>query len=541
MQRTLSALIADPSSAVRMSLRTILQSFDVGRIDTASTVAEARRRLHDSKYDIVLCEYHFDAEETGQDLLEELREKKALPLSTIFIMVTGESSYPRVVGVAEETPDDYMLKPVQSGALAERIEKAFLRREALMDIYEALHVRDYTLALRTAQQMMALKTPYITDIAKLSANILYRLGRYNESAAMYKRILAARNPAWAKLGLARVALKQGDKATAEAAMVDILSQHLRYLPVYNALVDLYLSDERYAEALDVTEQAVRITPRSLQRLQKAGQLAWSLGDTEKAADYLGRAVKLNGRALDLDFRSLFHLALLQFDAGQTPDASSLVKQMAAKHKEEPIAADGRRGEWYGELAVAMESIARREPLAAIDILRKLSGHWDAPDFNLEFALDFFTVIDRLYADDIAATLAEWLRPIALRFDTGRHAHELLVQRVAGRPRLLELVEAAGEHISAVANQAAQQMVESNFRAASEGLVTEGLMSRNNRLLGAAANAAAKSYEAYREMSFRQQAETCLALMMPPDEVLTRRLRGQLSEPLNDPLRGSGEA
>ncbi|QDQ27455.1 response regulator [Chitinimonas arctica] len=527
---TPSALIADPSNTVRLSLRAILQGCDIGRIDTASTIAEARRKLIDCKYDVVLCEYHFEGDESGQDLLEELREKKTLPLSTLFIMVTGEAAYARVAGVAEETPDDYMLKPVQAGELSERLEKAFARRQALMEIYEALNGKHYTKALKAAQQMMALKTPYLADIIKLAANIFYRLGRLDESAAMYKRILETRNPAWAKLGLARVALRQGDKATAETAMLDIINQYYRYLPVYNQLVELYLSEERFADALDITEQAIKITPNNLKRLQKAGQLAYSLGDATKAAEYLGRAVKVNGKAVDLDYRSIFHLALMQFDGGQAPDAASLVKQIAAKQKNDMLSEDGRRGEWYGDLALATESIARREPLAAIDLLRSLAGHWDAPDFNFEFALDYFTVIDRLYADDIAGTLVEWLQSLALRFNTGRQAEELLIQPLSRRARLVEVVGQAGVFVSEITNQAAKLLVDNDFRAAAEILIPEAQRTRNNRLLAAAANAAAKCFQSFHEPAFKQQAETCLAFMVPVDELLTQRLRALLAGP-----------
>lgn len=528
-QRSLSALIADPSSSVRLSLRAILQGFDIGRIDTASTVAEARRRLLDSKYDIVLCEYHFDSDETGQDLLEEMRERKALPLTTLFIVVTGEANYARVIGVAEETPDDYMLKPVQAGDLSDRVERAFLRREALMDIYEALHARDYTRALKEAQQIMGQKTPYLADVVRLTAQTMYRLGRYDDAANMYKRILATRNPAWAKLGLAKVALRQGDGSTAEAAMLDIINQHLRYLPVYNQLTDFYKAEERYAEALDITEQAIKITPHNVRRLQAAGQMAYSLGDGAKAADYFGRAVRFaGGRAIDLDYRSIFHLALLQFDNGQTPDATSLVKQIAAKQKEDPMAQDSRRGEWYGELALATESIAKRESLAAVDIMRKLAAHWDAPDFSIDIALDYLTVIDRLYAEDICGTLIEWVQPMAYRFASSRHAQELLSQRVASRVRLVEVIGTAADEIAHVAEDAARLLVEGKAHDAAERLAEEGRKSRNNRLLAAAANAAAKSYQASGDVADKQQAETCLACMSPPDESLTMRIRSQLN-------------
>ncbi|MFC4161238.1 response regulator [Chitinimonas lacunae] len=528
---SLSALIADPSSSVRMSLRTILQGLEINKVDTASTISEARRKLLEHRFDIVLCEFDFGGnEETGQDLLEELRAKKALPMSTIFIVVTAESSYPKVVGVAEETPDEYMLKPVQAGALSERIERAFLRRETLIDIYEALHAKDYHQALRVAQQMMSSKTPYLNDVVRLAAQILYRLERYDEAATLYRKILSGgRNLAWAKFGLARVALKQGDGETAEQAMRDILAEHTRYLPVYNQLGDLFLSQERFADLLDVTEQAIRISPHSLKRLQQAGQLAYSLGDLDKASDYLGRAVRINGKAIGLDFRAVFKLVLMQLSKGVTPDGLSLVKQMQTKRKQERGEQAGMLGEWYCELAQAVESIARREPLSAIDRMRKLAANWDSPEVDLEFTLDYLSVVERLYADDIVPTLAEWMRPLVLRFAASRQIEELLAYRVLSREKLAQVVEEGSLYITQTANEAAQAVVDGDLVSAADQLIQAGRETRNNRLLSLAANTAAKCFRATGNDSYRLGAEESLSLMHPPaDAVLQKRVRELLS-------------
>ncbi|WP_269531053.1 response regulator [Chitinimonas sp. BJYL2] len=526
-QRQPSALIADPSSSVRLSLRGVLQGMDFGRIDTATSVSEARRRLQESKYDLVLCEFHFETDDTGQDLLEECRERKILPLSTLFFMVTGEAAYANVVNVAEETPDDYMLKPIQAGELSARIERAFNRRQALMEIYEALNAKQYNAALKSAQQMMQTKTPYLGDIVKLAANIFMRLGRLEESASMYKRILEARNPAWAKLGLARVAIKQGDHETAEAAMLDIINQHSRYLPVYNQLVDLYRSEERYADALGIIEQAIKITPNNLKRLQSAGQMAHSIGDMDKANSYLLKALRVNGKAVDLDDRTIFQLIMGQIDQGQMGEASSLVKQLSSKPRRDDKPDRAHRGEWYTLLAAAAEAIARREPLAAIDMMREVGSHAAAPEFDFDLALDYFTVLNRLYAEDIAANMIEWIKPIAERFDTGRAAEELLLRPIADRAKLAEVVVRAGEQVAQITNRAAQLVVANNFRAAADELIREGERTRNNRLLAAAVNAAAKAYLAYKEDVFRTQAEHCLVLMAPPDPMLAERMRKML--------------
>lgn len=520
----LSALVADPSSASRLSLRQILQGMDIDRVDIANSVPEARRKLLESRFDIVLCEFNFNGEETGQDLLEELRGKGALPPSTIFVVITAERSYSSVMGIAEEAPDEYLLKPVNAGDLSERLERAFSRREALMDVYEALQAKQPEKALKAARQVMSSKSRYITDAARLASQVLHRLGRYEEAIKLYQAILSGRDLPWAKFGLARVAMKQGDHETAEAAMRDIMASHSLYLPVYNQLADLYVSQQRLDDALGVVEQAIKVTPKSLKRLQQAGQLAQSIGDKEKTNEYLQRALRVHDKPAELDFRSLFHLLVIQLEHNNAGEAASLVKQIGAKIKAQLGLEPNPRGQWYGELAFAVESISKREPLSAIDRLQKLSKHWQAPQLDLEFVLDYLQVVDRLYAPDIANTLAGWIEPMAYRFNVGQKAQELMVQRVAKREALVAVINAAGESISQTASAAARSMVDQDFRAAADMLIAEGQRLRNNRLLLAAANSAAKCVQQLGDADYRASVETCLSLMYPPpDPQVLRRL------------------
>lgn len=527
---TISALIADPSSTVRLSIRQILQGLGVERVETATSIAEARRKLIDGFYDVVLCEYNFNDEESGQDLLEDLRRKNILAASTIFIVLTAERNYSRVVGVAEEAPDEYLLKPVVAGDLEERIEKAFARRNALIGVYDALHRNDPELALRVARQIMSSKSRYMADAARLSAQILFRLRRYDEASRVFQALLATRDLAWAKFGLARVSMCRGDEETAEKAMCDIIAAHMMYLPVYNQLADLYLSQERFEEALGIVEQALQISPNSVHRLQLAGQLAFTLGDNPKATAFLEKALRINSKAVEMDYRTLLHMILLQIDNGNAQEAASLVKQMGAKVKAEPGLDRNPRGEWYRELALAFESLGKREPLAAIDRLQKLSRCGLEPELDFDFLLDYLVAIDRLFAGDIANTLAGWLRPMLFRFNVSRQAHDLMVARVARHDTLVNVIKEAGDFVNKTANEAARKLVENNYMDAADMLVEAGQRTRNNRLLLAAANAAAKCVNQGAE-GYRTHAEACLSLIQPPasDGVMQRVMRSMSPE------------
>ena len=440
IQHPLSALVVDGSAPVRISLRGLLQGFEMTDIDAAATVAEARRKLSSRKYDVILCEYHFDGEETGQDLLEQIAEERMQPPPTIFIMVTTEANYPRVMSVAEIVPDEYILKPIQTGQLSDRLEKALARRHALLELHEALYAGKYNKALKMAQEMMTYKSPYTSDVAKIVAQTLCKLERFNEAAVFYRHIAKTKSLPWAKFGLAKVSLMQGDRETTEAMLLDVINQHLRYLPVYDCLVDFYLDAHQHAPALDILQRALEISPHSMRRIQRAGQLAFGLGDKAAAAKYLNRALALRGSTVELDFRTMFQLVVLRFDAGESAEGASLVKQMRAKHGDFnnlPNQFGMTRGQAsnYCDLATAVEVLATR-PLGTIDLMRALAGEWESPDFDLAFAMDYMSVVARLYTPDLAPTLCDWIGPIKGRFSTDEAVRELLTVRLKGCPELL---------------------------------------------------------------------------------------------------------
>ena len=73
----------------------------------------------------MLCDYHFDgSDESGQDLLDELRREGLLPYSTVFMMITAEATYAKVAEAAEAALDGYLIKPYTLASLADRIQAA---------------------------------------------------------------------------------------------------------------------------------------------------------------------------------------------------------------------------------------------------------------------------------------------------------------------------------------------------------------------------------------------------------------------------------
>ena len=133
---TSSALVIDPNLTSRGMLASQLRDFGVGNVSQSSRIHDARRMLESRTFDIVLCEQEFEAEGySGQNLLDDLRRLQLLPLSTVFIIVTGSASYTTVADAAESAVDSFLLKPYTAAALGERLTQVRKRKKSLADIF----------------------------------------------------------------------------------------------------------------------------------------------------------------------------------------------------------------------------------------------------------------------------------------------------------------------------------------------------------------------------------------------------------------------
>ena len=161
----------------------------------------------------MLCEQHFDAlAMSGQDLLDDLRRAQLLPLSTVFVMVTGEASYAKVAEAAEAALDSYLLKPhtaTRAGA------SACCRRAAASacsaDLRGDRRRRISTPPPACAASASSSRGEYWLYAARIGAELLLRLGHADEGALPLRGRARGQAPPWAKLGIARAEIEAGQQ------------------------------------------------------------------------------------------------------------------------------------------------------------------------------------------------------------------------------------------------------------------------------------------------------------------------------------------
>lgn len=280
----LSVLIIDPSQHMRSGLHNMLGQLGITRIEHGVSAATAIRQLEKKSFDLVLCEYDLGSEQgqDGQQLLEDLRHHKLISPSAIFIMLTTEGVYSKVVSAAELTPTDYILKPFTVEVLAQRIARAVDRRAALLPVHKALEQGRLREAILASEMSGAANPRYATECSRLRAEAHIALGEVAQAEALYREILAIRPLGWAQLGLARCQYQQKAFDAALETLQRLVDENPRFMAAYDLMAQVHEALGRTGAARAALESAVAVSPHVVRRLRHLGQVALAAGDIEAA-------------------------------------------------------------------------------------------------------------------------------------------------------------------------------------------------------------------------------------------------------------------
>jgi DNA-binding response OmpR family regulator len=293
----LEVLVIAANQNMRAQLRSMLDQFGILEIQSASSAGTAINRLRERRYDLILCEHDLgDDNQDGQHLLEDLRSRRIIALDTLFIMISGERSYERVVGAAELAPNDYILKPLTPGTLQMRIERAVAKRDAFQPVFRLLEAGQQQAAVAECERAELRHPKWRTDFMRLRAEAALELGQLDEADRLYAEVVSATGAPWARLGRARVLIAAARYTEAEPILEELVNESEHYLDAYDLLAlcrEYGGHAPRAAEALD---DAIRRSPRRLGRLRRFGKLATQIGQLERAESAMQQVVQLGKRS-----------------------------------------------------------------------------------------------------------------------------------------------------------------------------------------------------------------------------------------------------
>lgn len=286
----LSALIIDPNAGMRTSVQSMLTMVGLSKISGVATSNQAIKQVAAKPYDLILCEYELGGGQDGQQLLEDLRHHRLIPLSTMFFMVTAEGDYGRVVSAAELAPTDYILKPFNADRLLERITRALERRRAFMaahTLIDAGHPREAVAACLEAEQAFP---RYAREFQRLRAEQLMLQGEFDQAEPIYRALAEEKQIPWARLGLAKTLFERARYDEAQAILEELVASNKNFVDAYDWLARTHAALGALDKSQGVLADAVAVSPHVVRRLRTLGETALATGDADTAEKSLRQVV-----------------------------------------------------------------------------------------------------------------------------------------------------------------------------------------------------------------------------------------------------------
>jgi DNA-binding NarL/FixJ family response regulator/predicted Zn-dependent protease len=401
----LNALIIEPHAGMRATVHNMLGLCGLSKIDHAASSNQAVKHLGLKTYDLILCEYALEGGQDGQQLLEDVRHHKLMPLATMFFMVTAEGDYGKVVSAAELGPTDYILKPFTADLLLERIARALEKRNVFLPVYELMGQGNQREAIAACLDGEARHPRYLIDFMRLRAELHMFLGEPAEAEPLYRLLIETKAIAWARLGLAKTLFLREQFAQAQTVLEDLVDSNKNFVDAYDWLARTHEAIGELDKAQEVLTEAVAVSPHAVRRLRKLGETALEAGDNDTAERVLKQVV---GKAKYSEFRDpQDHVRLVQtlIRKGDPAQAASVVRDLdksMAFQKDTPLCS--------ALAASLVHEHTGNEERMNVALAAALEANRDAPLLRPELKLELARVcIDNGRTDDAAEVVREVMR------------------------------------------------------------------------------------------------------------------------------------
>ena len=367
-------LVIDDVEGTRAQLRMSLSNLGFAKLHVVSSIKEALERLTIRQYDVILCDYLLGDGTDGQQFLEYLRTNDFISRNTIFIIITGEQSYERVMAASECAPDDYLLKPFTAAQFNARLEKLLEKQAYFLEIDRASNKKNWEQVIAECDRLLPAKNEGSADLfgerdeaqgarraesktyhedrqafehratqrfaraanksafpkhyfelCKIKGAALLRNNQAQEATSLYQEVLALRPLPWAKLNLARALAMLDDKAGAEKLAREVLAESPQFMAAYDFLGSLLAGMSDKNAAMEILQKAREISPGTMSRTRELSNLALATGQPEIAEKVMSETLQKNKYSPVLQANDYAVLSKALVRQGMTHDALRVVK------------------------------------------------------------------------------------------------------------------------------------------------------------------------------------------------------------------------
>lgn len=288
-----AVLIIEDIGEMRLMLKSLVTSMGYSNIDVEQSGQAALKRILERSYDVVLSDYNLGGTVDGQQILEASRKTYSQDYSNIFIMITADTAYESVVSALEFQPDSYLVKPFTPAAFFRRFERVQKQKKIFEAINNARKESDFETMESQAKAIMERHPNYASQCLKTIGESLYARGHYKEAKNHYLLVIQQNKQlAWAHFGIALCEFKLGAMVAAAAKLEQTINLSRHFMSAYDLLSDAYEELGNLEDAQGTMINALKVSPRSSDRVIRLAEISMQLQDWETAEHAYAKVIRL---------------------------------------------------------------------------------------------------------------------------------------------------------------------------------------------------------------------------------------------------------
>ncbi|EGQ8275775.1 response regulator [Vibrio parahaemolyticus] len=285
-------LVADDSRLVTSSVTAILRQLDLSDIYYAYKPFEVINLCKQMHFDLVICDYNFQTQLNGFQLLEELKHAQILPAHTTFVFLTGENDHKIVRSIVDCDPDDYLLKPFNHTFFRNRLLSAMKRRSVLLPIYEKLREMDFEGVIEATDTLLPFHPEYSKLIRRYRAHAMVQNKQFSSARSEYEKLLKEDNFDWIKTALANTLIETDDLEKAQEVLESLSSK--KENPYYHdEMSNMAVLSEDIPKAIKHLKQSTMLLDAGSERELVITNLSLASESYDDAVTYIKRYYEKN--------------------------------------------------------------------------------------------------------------------------------------------------------------------------------------------------------------------------------------------------------
>ncbi|GAA0349167.1 hypothetical protein GCM10009092_11940 [Bowmanella denitrificans] len=249
--------IVEDNGVARLNLRNHLMEMGYADIGCYSHGRELKPVLKQRHFDLILMDFHLGLHKNGVEVVNELQKEGLIKPSTSLVFVTSDRM-PMIIGqIVDVHPDALVLKPYTIRNLEKTLTACIAFNRYLSPVLKLMDNDEFDAALNKLDELLqGNQMPRAkTNMIKLRARLLTKLGRHTEAGEIYTQILQASDKIiWAKWGLIQSTYLAGDTEKSESMLEALLDTHLTNDKACEWLSRINIEKQDYPKAQQYMER-----------------------------------------------------------------------------------------------------------------------------------------------------------------------------------------------------------------------------------------------------------------------------------------------